>query len=62
VLFGYADREHNEFVWAVSHPGNVAEFEAAAERYNASAERAQAFEGQPPRVAAMHLAYVDAVT
>ncbi len=58
VLFGYADRENNEFVWAVSHDGD---FDAALEQYNASPERAAAFEGQPVRVATMHLATVDAV-
>lgn len=58
VLFGYADREKNEFVWAVSHDGD---FDAAFEKYNVSPERAAVFEGQPVRVATMHLAMVDAV-
>ncbi len=61
VLFAYADRERNEFVWAVRHDGDQAAFEAAVETYNASPERAAAFEGQPPRVGAMHLAFVEDV-
>lgn len=59
VLFAYLDREHDEFVWAVSHDGD---FEAALETYNASPERAAVFAGQPQRVAKMYLAYVDPVT
>lgn len=58
VLFAVADREHNEFVWAVSHDGD---FEAAFAEYNVSPERAAVFEGQPTRVAKMHLAMVDQV-
>lgn len=58
MLFGYADRENNEFVWAVSHDGD---FEAALETYNASPERAAAFAGQPQRVTEMHVAMVDPV-
>ena len=56
VQFAYADRENNQFVWAVSHDGD---FDAALEEYNASPERAAAFLDQPTRVAKMHLAMVD---
>jgi hypothetical protein len=56
VLFAYADRENNEFVWAVSHDGD---FDAALEEYNASPERAKAFEGVPNRVEKMHLSMVE---
>lgn len=58
VDFAYVDREHNEFVWAVSHPGD---FEGALARYNDSPERAAAFEGFESPVTAMHLAMVDEV-
>jgi hypothetical protein len=58
IEFVYADRENNQLVWAVSHPGD---FDAAYEEFAASPERAAAFEGQPARVAQMHLAMVDAV-
>jgi hypothetical protein len=58
VEFMYADRERNELVWAVSHPGD---FDAAYEAMVASPERAAAFEGQPKRVNEMHLAMVDVV-
>jgi hypothetical protein len=58
VLFAYADRERNEFVWAVSHEDD---FEAAVARYNESPERAAVFEGQPKRVGAMHVGLVEPV-
>ena len=58
VEFAYADRENNEFVWAVSHPGD---FEAAFEVFVNSPERAAAFEGQPTRVGEIHLAMVETV-
>jgi hypothetical protein len=58
VLFAYADREHGEFVWAVSHDGD---FDAAFEVYNVSPERAEVFKDQPTRVAKMHLAMVEPV-
>lgn len=58
VDFAYADRENNEFVWAVSHPGD---FEGALARYNDSPERAAVFEGFESPVTAMHLAMVDEI-
>lgn len=58
VPFAFADREHNEFVWAVSHDGD---FDAALEVYNASPERAKAFEGVPTRVAEAHVTMVEPV-
>lgn len=58
VLFAYADREHDEFVWAVSHDGD---FDAALAIYNASPERAEVFKDQPERVAEMHLSFVEPV-
>jgi hypothetical protein len=38
VLFAYADRQNNEFVWAVSHDGD---FDAVVEEYQTSPERAR---------------------
>jgi hypothetical protein len=58
VEFAYADRENNEFIWAVSHDGD---FDAAFEVFMESPERAAAFEGQPKRVDEIHLAMVDTV-
>ncbi len=52
------DRENLEFVWVVSHPGD---FDAAVETYNASPERAAAFEGFESPVEEMHLAMVERV-
>lgn len=61
IEFAYADRENNEFVWAVSYPGEVADFEAALGGYNDSPERAAAFAGFDSPVTAMHVTFVDAV-
>lgn len=58
VVFAVADRDSNEFTWAVSHDGD---FDAAFDVYNVSSERAKAFEGQPTRVAKAHIAMVDQV-
>jgi hypothetical protein len=58
VDFMYADRESNQVIWAVSHPGD---FDAAYEEMVASPERAAAFDGQPKRVEEMFLAMVDTV-
>ena len=46
VLFAYADRQNNEFVWAVSHDGD---FDAVVEEYQTSPERPAAFEGSSAR-------------
>lgn len=59
VEFAFADREANEFVWAVSYPGSVEDFEAALEEYNNSPERASAFAGFESPVTAMHVSFVD---
>ncbi|MCC6438556.1 MAG: hypothetical protein IT196_26275 [Acidimicrobiales bacterium] len=61
VEFAYADRAANQFVWAVSHDGDEAAFKAAEAVYSDSPERAARFAGQPQRVDAMHLAFVDPV-
>lgn len=56
VEFLLADRENNQIVWAVSHPGD---FDAAFETFAASPERAAAFEGQPKRVEEMAVSMVE---
>jgi len=58
VDFAFADRENNQFVWCVSHPGD---YEAALAVYDKSPERAAAFEGFESPVTGMHVAMVDPV-
>jgi hypothetical protein len=58
VEFMYVDREANELIWAVSHPGD---YDAAYEEMSASPERAAAFEGQPKRVESMQVSMVETV-
>ncbi|WP_420621644.1 hypothetical protein [Candidatus Poriferisodalis sp.] len=55
VEFMYADRENNQLVWAVSHPGD---YEAAYSEFAASPERAAVFAGQPERVTGMTVSMV----
>ena len=61
VEFGYADRDTNQFTWAVSFNGDEAAFKAAETVYVASPERATLFAGQPTRVATLHLALVEQI-
>jgi hypothetical protein len=58
VNFAYADRETNEFVWSVSHPGD---FSAAEAEYSTSSERTEAFEGFDNPVTELHVTMVDEV-
>ncbi len=58
VDWAYADKENNQFVWSVSHPGD---FDAAVEVYNESPERKAAFEGFESPVTGMVLGMVDKV-
>ncbi len=58
VNFAYADRDTNQFVWSVSHPGDFAD---AEREYNSSPERAAAFVGFSEPLTAMHVAMVDEV-
>lgn len=51
IEFAYGIPETGEFVWAVSAPGDAAEFERLEQAYLASDARAAAFEGVPQRVA-----------
>ncbi|HKT56681.1 MAG TPA: hypothetical protein VJR25_07905 [Microbacterium sp.] len=61
VEFAYGIRETNEFVWAVSVPGDAAAFGRIEEAYLASPERTAAFAGQPDRIAAKAIDLVEAV-
>lgn len=58
VNFAYADRETNQFVWSVTHPGD---FAAAEREYNSSPERTAVFKGFNDPLTAMHVAVVDVV-
>ncbi|WP_307043284.1 hypothetical protein [Agromyces ramosus] len=59
IEFAYGLRESNEFVWAVSVPGDRAEFSRLEEAYLGSPERAAVFEGVPQRVAVYDIRFVD---
>lgn len=47
VEFAFVDPQHSEFIWAVSVPGDQADFLQVQERYTTSAERARALETLP---------------
>ncbi|MBF4461322.1 hypothetical protein ITJ46_02055 [Rathayibacter sp. VKM Ac-2878] len=59
IEFAYADREANEFVWAVSTPGDAEAFAAIEKTYLASPERDAAFAGEPQRVAVHHVRLIE---
>ena len=59
VEFAYAVPENDEFVWAVSVEGDREAFRTIDERYAASEERRQAFEGQPQRIDTATIAIAD---
>ena len=61
IEFGYGIRETNEFVWAVSAPGDVEAFLAVEAAYLASDARAAAFAGVPQRIASQDIRFVDDV-
>ncbi|NRD09970.1 NIPSNAP family protein [Rathayibacter agropyri] len=61
VEFAYADREVNEFIWAVSTPGDAESFAAVEQVYLASPERDAAFSGEPKRVAVQHVRLIDRI-
>ena len=58
IEFAYGLPESNEFVWAVSAPGDEAAFLALEQEYMGSDARAAAFDGVPQRVAAHNVAIV----
>lgn len=59
IEFAYGIRESNEFVWAVSAPGDRAEFSRLEATYMASPERAAVFDGVPQRVSVSDIRFVD---
>lgn len=59
IEFGYGIRETDEFVWAVSTPGDREAFLAIEAAYLASDARAAAFEGVPEHIAARDIRFVD---
>ncbi|MEI5584977.1 MULTISPECIES: hypothetical protein [unclassified Agromyces] len=59
IEFAYGIREANQFVWAVSAPGDAEAFVAREREYLGSDARAAAFEGVPQRVATYDIALVD---
>ena len=61
VLFAYADHEQETFTWAVEHDGDADEFRSVEQVYNASDERARAFETFPAGIARMEIGLVDDV-
>ncbi len=61
VQFGLADRDTNQFTWAVSFDSDEAAFKAAEAVYTASPERAALFAGQPKFVNALHVTLVEQV-
>jgi hypothetical protein len=61
IEFAYGIRETNEFIWAVSAPGDADAFRELEAAYLDSPERAAAFAGQPERVAGKIITLVDEV-
>jgi hypothetical protein len=59
IEFAYGLRESNEFVWAVSAPGDRSAFLDLEQAYLSSDARAAVFEGVPQRVAAYDIRFVD---
>lgn len=58
IEFAYGIRETNEFVWAVSAPGDEAAFLELEKTYMASDARDEAFAGVPQRVAEYNIRFV----
>ena len=59
IEFAYGLRESNQFVWAVSTPGDRDEFARLEETYLTSDARAAVFAGVPQRVAEYDIAFID---
>lgn len=55
------DRERNEFLWAVSVPGDEGTFLRVEGEYMESAARREVFDGLPQRILASHIGFVDAL-
>jgi hypothetical protein len=61
IEFAYVNEDASEFVWAVSVPGTVEDFERVDDAYHSSADRRRAFTGLPERVAKAHVGFVSPV-
>ena len=61
VLFALAEHEHNTFTWAVAHDGDEADFLEVEAEYNASPERARAFETFPACIADKEIGFATSV-
>ncbi len=61
VLFAVAEREHDTFTWAVAFDGDEAAFTERVETYNASPERAAAFETFPGCITSMEIGFAEDV-
>ncbi|WP_085476168.1 NIPSNAP family protein [Rathayibacter oskolensis] len=61
IEFAYADREVNEFIWAVSAPGDADAYAEIEKTYLASPEREAAFAGEPVRVAVHHVRLIERI-
>ena len=61
IEFQLVDHEANEFVWCVSLAGDEESFLKVQEQYNASAERAKAFETFPKCIDSMQISFVQAL-
>ena len=59
IEFAYGLRDTNEFVWAVSAPGDRDEFLRLEEAYLASDARAAVFAGVPQRIAVYDVRFID---
>ena len=59
IEFGVFVPETNEFVWAVSAPGDEAAFEALEAAWAASPERAAIFEGRPKWTSEAQIDFVE---
>jgi len=60
VEFAFVDPQHSEFIWAVSVPGDRADFLQVQDRYTISAERARALETLPG-IEASYVSFVEPV-
>ena len=61
VLFALADHGHETFTWAVAHDGDEADFLEVEAEYNASPERARAFETFPACIADKEIGFATSV-
>jgi hypothetical protein len=59
VEFAYLDREADEFVWAVSHPGDGSTFDEAETRWRSAPARMAVFAGMPDCLLDHHVAKVE---